>query len=247
MRTRVFAIAVAMLVIIVFACSCSSRTDMPRLPALIINGKKDGSPDEARYESAVKVCENLGFACQRTPAMFVNMDVYKEACGDHSDKDKEERYVRGCMFAHKVAMEKIAKSQERHIVFEDDIRITDKYNVKGQLSKFLHDTESNDIAYLGHCYGGMCTHALAITPEGAQKALQLVDWCDGSVPVDVQLKKLCDDGKLNCSYAPPVSWWHTERAEKVLKFFGFKRDSWTDGLVWQKEEDEGTVKDQAWF
>lgn len=238
MKLYVFFIAMA---ILIFTFQSSKHTDMPSLPALIINGKKDGSSDYSRYDSSVEVCNKFGLSCRRTPAIFVNMDMYKKNCGDHTTKSKKERYRRGCMFAHRVAMETIAKSEERHIVFEDDIIVSDDYDVKGKLSKFLHSTENDDIAYIGHCFNGMCMHAFAITPEGAKKALELVDWCDGDKAIDGQLKDLCMDGKLGCSYAPAVSWW-----QAFLRFLGFETESEDDGLVWQKN-DGSTVRDQAWF
>ncbi len=64
------------------------------------------------------------------------MQEYKDVCGDHNEKGrwnrstKEfrfDRYQRGAMFSHRVALEYVARQQNetRMVIFEDDIRLGD--------------------------------------------------------------------------------------------------------------------------
>lgn len=198
--------------------------------AFIINGLPNGEENKGRWDAALETCKSLGFECERSPAMYTSMSDYKDSCGNHDDASSDEKYVRGCMFAHFNAFSKIAKGSDRVIILEDDIVIPGKLSdTVDQIRTFTDQTSEVDLAYIGHCFGTQCTHAMAVTPEGARKIIKDIDWC-GSIPVDNQLGRMCESGLLNCSYAPT----NEDRAP----------DSWGDGLLHQSG---APVRDQVWF
>ena len=178
--------------------SSSSLADMT---AHIINGKRDGSTNEERWSYALGECNSLGLKeCKRSPAVFTSDQVYQDTCGVFPDADSGERFARGCMFAHRVAMETVRDGGERAVIFEDDIHVSaDKPRAIELINRSLADTEDRDVVYLGHCFDTWCTHAYVWTPSGAAKALDNVDWCSNN-PIDVQLGDLCSAGTLTCEY-----------------------------------------------
>ena len=231
--------------------------DTNKMQAVIIAGDADGRPG-MRYQHALRLCKALGFECNRSKAMYVAMKEYRDVCGDYTDASrwnrtasefKTDNYRRGCAFAHRVALEQIAVAENntRRIIFEDDIVSPYETQQHGDpeykenaarsrvdIMNFLETTKDAgvDVAYIGHCFNGNCTHALAVTPEGARKVLQLVDWCqpnkgtnspEGKIqPVDEILRKYCAADKLldedipngkappqgtilKCAYAPNIN------------------------------------------
>ena len=208
----------------------SKDKDLAR--ALIINGNEDGTVNKERYTEAYANCKKLGYDCVRTKGMYIDMWEYQNVCGAaHADKKrwgrteeefKSDRYMRGVMFAHRVALEYIARQAEgiRHIIFEDDFVLGDRVDKDGkvlhksdtqqavdfskdEIAKFLNEDDNKiaDVAYIGHAHRGWHLHAYAWTPEGARKALVLVDWCQTNrglrspigtvIPLDVILGGLC--------------------------------------------------------
>lgn len=197
--------------------------------ALIINGRPDGGENPDRWTSAKIACDSMGWACERSPAVFVGMDDYRVACGDHSNANRHEKYVRGCMFAHRRAFATVAKSEGRAIVLEDDISAPSGTQINKHVQGFLDRNANVDVAYIGHCFGDQCMHAYALTPTAAKKALDHIDWC-GKRPVDNQLADMCASKQLSCAYAPngPV-----------------QSGSWGSGLIHQKTG--GEVRNTKWF
>lgn len=195
--------------------------------ALIINGLPDGRENLDRWTDAKTSCDRMGWTCDRSPAMFVNMDEYRNTCGDHSKAKKHDKYVRGCMFAHKRAFSEVANGTDRAVILEDDISIPS--GAAERVHTFIEDTSDVDVAYIGHCFGTQCMHAFTLTPEAAKKALDTINWCS-KVPVDNQLSKMCESKKLNCSYAPNAE---------------VECGTWGQGLIHQKSG--GEVRKKKWF
>lgn len=195
--------------------------------AYIINGLPTGEANVERWDSASTACKSLQLECERTPAVYMNMNVYTSACNDHSQSSPHEKYVRGCMFAHKLAFQKIADANERSIILEDDIVVPEE-SVE-RVHSFLTDSKDADVAYVGHCFETQCMHAIAITPQAAHKALARIDWC-GKTPVDNQLSAMCLSGELRCVYAPSSNE---------------QPDAWGNGLILQKRGIE--VRNTDWF
>ena len=200
--------------------------------ALIINGKPDGGVNETRWSNAKATCVALGFECERSPAMYTSMDEYRDACGIHDGASNTEKYVRGCMFAHRKAFAEVAAGDAQVVILEDDVTVPtgELASTTARIHQFLDASAGADVSYIGHCFGAQCTHALALTPAGARKALEAVDWC-GAKPVDNQLSALCANGRLKCSYAP------TDKARAD--------GSWGDGLLHQASGSEVRLND--WF
>lgn len=203
--------------------------DANKMQAVIVAGDANGRPGQ-RYQHALRLCNNLGFKCNRSKAMYVAMKEYKDVCGDHTvaskwgrtaHEFKQDSYRRGCAFAHRVALEQIAESEnkKRRVIFEDDIvspyetqqhgdpkYMENAARSRGEIMNFLEGTKEADLAYIGHCFNGNCLHAYAVTPEGARKVLGLVDWCQPNrgtkspegdfEPIDEILKKHCAADQL---------------------------------------------------
>ena len=156
-----------------------------------------------RWAKARRTCLALGFeGCDRSPAVYSDTPAYTDTCGAHPGDSDQTKYIRGCAMAHRNALRLLAKDEDRGVIFEDDITPADAPagHVRGRVDAFLERTADRDVAYIGHCWGKLCTHANAWTPVGARKALDLVDWCSDT-PYDVQLRTLCLAGKLKCAYA----------------------------------------------
>ena len=129
-----------------------------------------------RWEHASELSSNkLELECERSKAMFTDMDEYKKSCGNH-DVSENERHVRGAMFAFKKAFEKIADSSNRVMILEDDVALPDASveETKRSIQQFLAENEATDLSYVGHCFDDQCLHAVVITPEGAKKACRAV-------------------------------------------------------------------------
>ena len=108
------------------------------------------------------------------------------------------------MFAHRRALQAFVNTTaERFFVFEDDVTLPDAPLAwsRAATSEFVAAAKGKDLGYLGHCFDGLCTHALLWSRAGAQKALSRVRWCT-SQPVDEQLRQLCWDKQLECTLAP---------------------------------------------
>ena len=173
------------------------------LRARIINGTREGGPHAQRWGKARRACLSLGFeGCYRSPAVYSDTPAYTDTCGAHPGDSDETKYVRGCTMAHRNALRLIAGARDRGVIFEDDITLADAPagHVRGRVDAFLKRTAAMDVAYIGHCFNRNCAHALAWTPVGARKALDLVDWCSDT-PHDDQIAALCRAGKLKCAYA----------------------------------------------
>ena len=138
------------------------------------------------------------------------------------------------MFAHFQAFSNVARSNERTMILEDDIVVPPSASgpsTDEHINAFLHTTMDADIAYVGHCFDGLCCHAMAVTPLGAQKVLNQVQWCSNE-EVDVQLVRMCNSGQLKCAYAESIN---SIRDENI----------WGDGLINQRAGTE--VRNREWF
>ena len=108
------------------------------------------------------------------------------------------------MFAHRRALQALINtSAERFFVFEDDVTLPDEpiERTRAAAAEFVATSRGQDLAYLGHCFDGLCTHALLWSRAGALKALERVQWCSAE-PVDEQLRRLCWGKALTCVLAP---------------------------------------------
>ena len=195
--------------------------------AYIINGNPDGSKNMKRWPNAYKLCnllgDRLGFECKHLPAKFVTNDDYIKECGDHTDNNKEDKYIRGCTYAHKNAFEQIIKNNKSAIIFEDDIALGDvsiDTTVK-HFKKYIEKHCKNvDIGYIGHCFVDKCLHAYYVSVEGARKLLELTEPCKLYM-MDLQIADLCNSKKLKCSYA-----------KKNFR----NKGTWTEGILKQIAE-----------
>ena len=188
----------------------------------IINGNRDGSPNENRWDDAKTVCQRLGGPSNpvRIPAVFCDTPTYKNVCGTMCAKHelKDHRKARGCMIAHKNLLHEFDHSNATTaIVLEDDVTLPSEDAIETRVHNFIEENADKNLLFIGHCYSGVCTHAIRWTKEGAQKALKHVDWCSTN-PIDVQLRSLCHKKILNCAWAPNVP---------------NDRGTWGDGLVHQ--------------
>ena len=108
------------------------------------------------------------------------------------------------MFAHRRALQAFVNTTaERFFVFEDDVTLPDAPLAwsRAATSEFVAAAKGKDLGYLGHCFDGLCTHALLWSRAGAQKALSRVRWCT-SQPVDEQLRQLRWDKQLGARSRP---------------------------------------------
>jgi len=199
--------------------------------AIIINGDRNQEVNEPRYSNVAELCRKLKFTFERSPSMFVTSPEYIDSCGQVNTDDKNVKSLCGCMFAHKVALQKIANQSERMIILEDDaIEADAPYEIiRHKIDAFLLDSRFADVAYVGHCYGTLCAHALAIYPESAKKILQMVDFCSTKTPIDNALSGLCRSGSLICAYAPHESG---------------KSGAWADGILHQDVTTVLRIRDQ---
>lgn len=201
-------------------------TSVNSMNAYIINGTPDGTVNSDRWETALSQCEALGLKCIRSPSVFVKDNKeYAAECSnyDQGQSTSLENFERGCMYAHKKVLKTIVDAQDdRAIVFEDDISIPANADVaRSIVQDELQQHRDADILYLGNCFDGLCTHAMAISKRGAEQILEKVDWCHRNWPIDHQLRHLCDTKQLNCSYT--ASYPHE-----------FKYDAWADGVIKQQ-------------
>ena len=201
--------------------------DDPGVPASVINGNADGTLNEAPWNRTVRALTALGIpSVARVPSAFCDSAGYKSACGSKCPESEstDMHHVRGCMFAHRRALQAFVNTTaERFFVFEDDVTLPDAPLAwsRAATSEFVAAAKGKDLGYLGHCFDGLCTHALLWSRAGAQKALSRVRWCT-SQPVDEQLRQLCWDKQLECTLAPNAR---------------VTRRTWGDGLLhqWAKE------------
>ena len=191
--------------------------------AYIINGNPDGSKNMKRWPNAYKLCnllgDRLGFECKHLSAKFVTNDDYIKECGDHTDNNKEDKYIRGCTYAHIKAFEQIVKNNKPAIIFEDDIALGDVSidTTAKHFKKYIEKHCKNvDIGYIGHCFVDKCLHAYYISVEGARKLLELTEPCKLN-PMDLQIADLCNSKKLKCSYAKKNFRNKGTWAEGILK------------------------------
>ena len=199
---------------------------------IIINGDRNGGINEPRYSNVTQLCRKLKYTFERSPSMFVTSPEYIDSCGHVNTNDKGVQSLCGCMFAHKIALQKIANQSERMMILEDDaIEANDTYEIiRHKIDAFLLDSRFADVAYVGHCYGTQCTHAIAIYPESARKILQMVDFCSTYTPIDSALTRLCQSSSLVCAYAQ-----HTTG----------KPGAWADGIIHQDVTNVLRVRDQS--
>ena len=152
--------------------------DDPGVPASVINGNADGSLNEAPWNRTVRALTALGIpSVARVPSAFCDSAGYKSACGSKCPESEstDMRHVRGCMFAHRRALQAFVNTTaERFFVFEDDVTLPDAPLAwsRAATSEFVAAAKGKDLGYLGHCFDGLCTHALLREsrrrPEGAQ-------------------------------------------------------------------------------
>ena len=109
------------------------------------------------------------------PSAFCDSAGYKSACGSKCPESEstDMHHVRGCMFAHRRALQAFVNTTaERFFVFEDDVTLPDAPLAwsRAATSEFVAAAKGKDLGYLGHCFDGLCTHALLWSRAGAQKA-----------------------------------------------------------------------------
>ena len=195
--------------------------------ALIINGDKKKRINPERWENAFNLCSFLGkeldFECHRTPAVFTSDAELIDRCGNQRGKTKLKQYQLGCKNAHREALLTAATRTDKTLIFEDDIAMPDASPdvAVANINSFLQQNETTDVAFVGHCGGGYCMHAYAVTPEAAKKIMSNVDWCNEN-PIDHQLVEKCRSGLLSCAYAETMP---------TVKEEGSDWDSRPDGLT----------------
>ena len=74
---------------------------------IIINGDHNGGINEPRYSNVTQLCRKLKYTFERSPSMFVTSPEYIDSCGHVNTNDKGVKTLCGCMFAHKIALQKI--------------------------------------------------------------------------------------------------------------------------------------------
>ena len=195
--------------------SSTAVDQMPdQMKAYIINGNPDGSVNTDHWGRAYSQCTDLGLDCFRSPSVYVvNNAEYATACPNYNQASasKLENFERGCMYAHKNVMDTIAAGEDdRVLVFEDDINIPASADAaRAIMDEELRRTAADDILFLGNCYNGLCTHAMAVSKDGADKILNKVKWCEGNWAVDQQLLFLCNTNQLQCSFAADYPYQYT--------------------------------------
>ena len=127
-------------------------------------------------------------------------------------------HVRGCMFAHRRALQAFVNTTaERFFVFEDDVTLPDAPLAwsRAATSEFVAAAKGKDLGYLGHCFDGLCTHALLWSRAGAQKALSRVRWCTSQNSTSIAAPAVLR-WQLECTLAPNAR---------------VTRRTWGDGLL----------------
>ena len=201
-----------------------------RMNAYIINGQINGEPNDPRWQTSYEMCTDLGFRCVRSPGIYARFDQnYQDTCTeyDKGNAGNIETFTRGCMWAHRNVMKKIAEGpDDRVVVFEDDINIpTDIDKAKQLIHDELERTkETADISFLGHCFDRtLCAHAMAVTKDAATKMVHKLNWCS-NYAVDEQIRDLCAQGGpdgLNCEF---IGDYHGD----------YVYPAWAEGVVRQR-------------
>jgi len=132
---------------------------------LVINGRADGTSDTVRLHHAQNVCGQLGWRCERSPAIFADGNGAERmvACGQ-LPRNATQRHEAGVWLAHRDAWSTAAQRDEPTVILEDDVDMPariDAEHVHATVSEFLQ--KKSDVAFVGDYLT-----AYRVTPSTAQ-------------------------------------------------------------------------------